>query len=38
MYWPQLLAILKANSHIVCRAHAVPLTCAARGLECVFPI
>jgi hypothetical protein len=30
---------LKADSHIACRAHAVPLPCrAARGLECVFPI
>ena len=30
---------LKANSHIACRAHAVPLPCrAAKGLECVFPI
>ena len=33
------LAILKADSHIACRAHAVPLPCrAATGLECVFPI
>jgi hypothetical protein len=30
---------LKADSHIACRAHAVPLPCrAAEGLECVFPI
>ena len=30
---------LKADSHITCRAHAVPLPCrAAKGLECVFPI
>ena len=30
---------LKADSHIACRAHAVPLSCrAAKGLECVFPI
>jgi len=30
---------VKANSHIACRAHAVPLPCrAAKGLECVFPI
>ena len=30
---------LKADSHIACRAHAVPLLCrAAKGLECVFPI
>jgi hypothetical protein len=31
--------LLKADSHIACRAHAVPLTCrAAKSLECVFPI
>jgi hypothetical protein len=30
---------VKADSHIACRAHAVPLPCrAAKGLECVFPI
>ena len=30
---------LKAESHIACRAHAVPLPCrAAKGLECVFPV
>ena len=30
---------LKADSHIACRAHAVPLSCrAAKGLEYVFPI
>jgi len=30
---------LKANSHIACCAHAVPLPCcASKGLECVFPI
>ena len=30
---------LKADSHIACRVHAVPLPCrAAKGLECVFPI
>ena len=30
---------LKADSHIACRAHAVPLPCcAAKGLVCVFPI
>jgi hypothetical protein len=30
---------VKADSHITCRAHAVPLPCrAAKGLECVFPI
>jgi hypothetical protein len=29
----------KADSHIACRAHAVPLPChAAKGLDCVFPI
>jgi hypothetical protein len=32
-------ATIKADSHIACRAHAVPLPCrAAKGLECVFPI
>ena len=31
--------IVKPDSHIACRAHAVPLPCpAAKGLECVFPI
>jgi hypothetical protein len=31
--------LLKADSHIACRAHAVPLPCReAKGLECVFPI
>ena len=31
--------LLKADSHIVCRAHAVRPSCrAAKGLECVFPI
>ena len=30
---------IKADSHITCRAHTVPLPCrAAKGLECVFPI
>jgi hypothetical protein len=30
---------VNADSHIACRAHAVPLPCrAAKGLECVFPI
>jgi hypothetical protein len=30
---------VKADSHIACRAHAVPLPCLeAKGLECVFPI
>jgi hypothetical protein len=30
---------LKADSHIACCANAVPLPCcAAKGLECVFPI
>jgi hypothetical protein len=29
----------KADSHIACRAYAVPLPCrAAKGLACVFPI
>jgi hypothetical protein len=29
---------LKANSHIPCRFHAVPLPCrSAKGLDCVFP-
>jgi len=32
-------ATLKADSHIACCAHAVPLPClVAKGLECVFPI
>jgi hypothetical protein len=36
--WISILT-LKADSHIACRAHAVPLPCrAAKGLECVFPI
>jgi len=37
---PRLLTkTVKADSHIACRAHAVPLPCrAAKGLECVFPI
>jgi hypothetical protein len=31
--------LLKADSHIACHAHAVPLQCRApKGLECVFPI
>ena len=35
----RLNAAVKADSHIACRAHAVPLPCrAAKGLECVFPI
>jgi hypothetical protein len=30
---------VKADSHVACRAHAVPLPCReAKGLECVFPI
>ena len=30
---------LKADSHIACRAHAIPLPCrAAKGLEFVFTI
>ena len=29
---------VKANSHIACRVHAVPLPCrAAKSLECAFP-
>jgi len=29
----------EADSHIACRAHAIPLPCrAAKGLECVFPV
>jgi hypothetical protein len=33
------LVTLKANSHIPCRSHAIPLPCrAANGLDCVFPI
>jgi hypothetical protein len=36
---PQSVRLLKADSHIACRAHAVPLPCrAVKGLECVFPI
>jgi hypothetical protein len=32
-------SLLKADSHIACRAHAVPLPCReAKVLECVFPI
>jgi hypothetical protein len=35
----ELEATLKADSHIACRARAVPLPCrAAKGLECVFLI
>jgi len=30
---------VKADSHVACRAHAVPLPCrAAKRLQCVFPI
>ena len=30
---------MKADSHIICRAHAVPLPClTAKGFECVCPI
>ena len=30
---------IKANSHVACHAHAIPLPChAANSLECVFPI
>jgi hypothetical protein len=32
-------ATIKTDSHIACRAHAVPLPCrVAKGLECVFAI
>jgi hypothetical protein len=32
-----IINTLKADSHIACRAHAVPLPClAAKNLECVF--
>jgi hypothetical protein len=35
---PTIFGSFKADSHIACRAHAVPLPCrAAKGLECVFP-
>jgi hypothetical protein len=35
----ELWANLKANSHIACHSHAVPLPCrVAKGLVCVFPI
>ena len=34
-----VLIQLKVDSHMACRAHAVPLPCrVANGLECVFPI
>jgi hypothetical protein len=30
---------IKADSHIACHTHAIPLPCrATKGLECVFPI
>ena len=30
---------IKADSHIACRAHAVPVSCRAdKGLECVFSV
>jgi hypothetical protein len=30
---------IKANSHIPCHSHAVPLSCCAiKGLDCVFSI
>jgi hypothetical protein len=33
------VAFCKADSHIACRVHAVPMPCrAAKGLDCVFPI
>jgi len=32
------LGNLKADSHVACHTHAIPLPChAAKGLECVFP-
>jgi hypothetical protein len=38
-YWILCCNWLKADSHIACSAHAVPLPCrAAKCLECVFPI
>jgi hypothetical protein len=34
--WNRDCGRIKADSHIACRAHAVPLPCrAAKGLECV---
>jgi hypothetical protein len=37
VYTAAVLVSLKADSHITCRAHAVPFPChAAKGLECVF--
>ena len=37
--YPEAKATVKADSHIACRAHAVPLPCCAtKSLECVFPI
>jgi hypothetical protein len=39
VFGANLLGPLKADSHIACRAHAVPLPCrAVKGLEYVFPI
>ena len=36
--WASTMPV-KADSHIACRSHVVPLPCpAAKGLECVFPI
>ena len=33
------LRSVKADTHMACRAHAVPLPCrATKGLDCVFPI
>ena len=38
-YSGRLFCRIKPDSHIACRAHAVPLPChPAKGLECVFPI
>ena len=39
LWMETLVGPVKADSHITCRAHAVPLRChAAKSLECGFPI
>jgi hypothetical protein len=39
IFKPRTIEKLKADSHIPCRAHTVPLPCrATKDLECVFPI
>jgi hypothetical protein len=42
LVWPGVIMDehhIKADTHIACRAHAVPLpNRTAKGLECVFPI